>query len=121
MARGVCGWEDCALNVLATVVSVPAPDRAVIDAGSKTLTSDLLGLVGYGHVLGRDDVTIDQLSEEHGRLVSTGAIGLTVGDKVRIVPNHVCVVTNMVDAVMVTSGDRTGAEIWPVVARGKIV
>jgi D-serine deaminase-like pyridoxal phosphate-dependent protein len=121
VARGVCGWEDCALNVLATVVSVPAPDRAVIDAGSKTLTSDLLGLVGYGHVLGRDDITIDQLSEEHGRLVSTGAIGLTVGDKVRIVPNHVCVVTNMVDAVMVTSGDRTRPEIWPVVARGKIV
>jgi D-serine deaminase-like pyridoxal phosphate-dependent protein len=120
VARGVCGWEDCALSVLATVVSVPAPNRAVIDAGSKTLTSDLLGLSGYGHVLGRDDIAIDQLSEEHGRLVSSGPIGLSVGDKVRIVPNHACVVTNMVDAVLVTGTGRTEPEVWPVPARGKI-
>jgi D-serine deaminase-like pyridoxal phosphate-dependent protein len=119
-ARGACGWEDCALSVLATVVSVPAPNRAVIDAGSKTLTSDLLGLSGYGHVLGRDDIAIDQLSEEHGRLVSSGPIGLSVGDKVRIVPNHACVVTNMVDAVLVTGAGRTQPEVWPVPARGKI-
>ncbi|MFC3165992.1 D-TA family PLP-dependent enzyme [Ciceribacter thiooxidans] len=121
VSRGVCGWEDCALNVLATVVSVPAPNRAIIDAGSKTLTSDLLGLAGYGHVLGRDDIAIDQLSEEHGRLVSQGAIGLAVGDKVRIVPNHACVVTNMVDAVIVKGGGGANPEKWPIVARGKIV
>ncbi len=121
VSRGVCGWEDCALNVLATVVSVPAPNRATIDAGSKTLTSDLLGLTGYGHVLGRDDIAIDQLSEEHGRLVSQGPIGLAVGDKVRIVPNHACVVTNMVDAVVVTGDGRATPEKWPIVARGKIV
>jgi len=53
--RGACGFEDCALTVLATVVSVPAANRAIIDAGSKTLTSDLFGLTGYGHVLGRSD------------------------------------------------------------------
>src|SRR5512139_3721596 len=99
VARGACTWDDCALTVLATVVSVPAANRAIIDAGSKTLTSDLLGLQGYGHVLGRDDIRIDQLSEEHGRLVSDGPIGLSVGDRVRIVPNHACVVSNMVDVV----------------------
>lgn len=121
VARGVCGWDDCALNVLATVVSVPGPNRAIIDAGSKTLTSDLLGLTGYGHVMGRDDITIDQLSEEHGRLVSAGDIGLSVGDKVRIVPNHVCVVTNMVDAVFVTGAGVNGVEKWSVPARGKII
>jgi D-serine deaminase-like pyridoxal phosphate-dependent protein len=120
VARGVCGWEDCALSVLATVVSVPTLNRAVIDAGSKTLTSDLLGLSGYGHVLGRDDIAIDQLSEEHGRLVSTGPLGLSVGDKVRIVPNHACVVTNMVDAVLVTGARRPSPEVWRVPARGKI-
>lgn len=121
VARGASTWNDCALTVLATVVSVPAANRAIIDAGSKTLTSDLLGLTGYGHVLGRDDITIDQLSEEHGRLVSSGNIGLSVGDKVRIVPNHACVVTNMVDAVFVTGAGVKGVEKWPVVARGKIV
>lgn len=121
VARGVCGWDDCALNVLATVVSVPAPNRAIIDAGSKALTSDLLGLTGYGHVLGRDDITIDQLSEEHGRLVSSGDINLSVGQKIRIVPNHACVVTNLVDAVFVTGAGLNGVEKWPVAARGKIV
>jgi D-serine deaminase-like pyridoxal phosphate-dependent protein len=119
VSRGVCGWEDCALSVLATVVSVPAPNRAIVDAGSKTLTSDLLGLTGYGHVLTRPDISIDQLSEEHGRLVSEGPIGLTVGQKVRIIPNHACVVTNMFDSVNIVSGD-TLQDVWPVVARGKV-
>ena len=119
VARGVCGWDDCALTVLATVVSVPSPNRAIIDAGSKILTSDLLGLAGHGHVLGRPDITVDQLSEEHGRLVSDGLIGLAVGNRVRIVPNHACVVTNMVDAVhSLEHGAVVG--LWPVVARGKV-
>lgn len=121
VSRGACSWDDCALTVVATVVSVPAPNRAVIDAGSKTLTSDLLGLSGYGHVLGRDDIVIDQLSEEHGRLVSRGPIGLAVGDTVRVVPNHACVVTNMVDAVFVIGEGRTSPERWVVAARGSIV
>lgn len=121
VARGVCGWEDCALTVLATVVSVPAANRAVIDAGSKTLTSDLLGLTGYGHVLGRPDILIDQLSEEHGRLISEAPITLEVGDRVRIVPNHACVVTNMVDMVHVIESGRPGTQAWPVAARGRIV
>ncbi len=59
VARGTCAFSDCALSVLATVVSVPSGTRAVIDAGSKVLTSDLLGLDGYGHVLGRPDIVID--------------------------------------------------------------
>lgn len=120
VARGVATWEGCALTVLATVVSVPAEDRAIIDAGSKVLTSDLLGLAGYGHVLGRDDIRIDQLSEEHGRLVSDGPIGLKVGEQVRIVPNHACVVTNMVDAVHILEGGVPMAQ-WPVAARGLVL
>lgn len=119
VARGVCGWEDCALTVLATVVSVPAPNRAIIDAGSKTLTSDLFGQTGYGHVLGRPDIAIDQLSEEHGRLVSQGEIGLKVGQQIRVVPNHACVVTNMVDEIQIFSGGEF-LEVWPVVARGRV-
>ena len=117
--RGVCSWADCALTVLATVVSVPAPDRAVIDAGTKVLTSDLLGLDGHGHVLGRPDLRIDQLSEEHGRLVADGPVGLRVGDRVRIVPNHCCVVSNMVDGVVAVRGDRVEGPLV-VAARGRV-
>lgn len=120
VSRGVATWNDCALTVLATVVSVPSDNRAIIDAGSKVLTADLLGLTGYGHVLGRDDIRIDQLSEEHGRLVTDGPIGLTVGQQLRIVPNHACVVTNMVDAVHIVDGDEPQA-IWPIVARGHVL
>ncbi|WP_085033194.1 D-TA family PLP-dependent enzyme [Ensifer aridi] len=120
VVRGVATWENCALTVLATVVSVPAENRAIIDAGSKVLTSDLLGLSGYGHVLGRDDIRIDQLSEEHGRLVSDGPIDLKVGEQVRIVPNHACVVTNMVDAVHVLEGGKPKGQ-WPIPARGCVL
>jgi D-serine deaminase-like pyridoxal phosphate-dependent protein len=119
IARGAATPADCALTVLATVVSVPTPHRAIVDAGSKVLTTDLLGLTGYGEVIGRPDIAIDQLSEEHGRLVSDGPIGLSVGDRVRILPNHACVVTNMVDAVTVLHPDGR-AEAWPVVARGRV-
>ena len=101
--RGVCDWTDCALTVLATVVSVPTPDRAIIDAGSKVLTSDLLGLAGHGHVLGRPDITIAALSEEHGTL-KAGDIDLKVGDRLRIVPNHASVVANMLDHVQLLEG-----------------
>lgn len=115
----VCDWDDCALTVLATVVSVPSVHHAVIDAGSKVLTSDLLGLEGHGHVLGRADLIIDQLSEEHGRLWSDGDINFSVGDMVRIVPNHACVVANMLDHVELVRGDNKVSSA-PVVARGQV-
>ncbi len=116
---GICAWEDCALTVLATVVSVPELRRAIIDAGSKVLTSDLLGLNGYGHVLGRPEIVIDQLSEEHGRMVSDGPIGLAVGERVRIVPNHACVVSNMLDHVVTVRGGAVSGPL-PVAARGQV-
>ncbi|CAD7031622.1 alanine racemase [Pseudorhizobium endolithicum] len=121
VARGSCGWDDCALTVVATVVSVPAENRAIIDAGSKILTSDLLGLTGCGHVLSRNDILIDQLSEEHGRFVSDGPINLRVGEKVRIVPNHACVVTNMVDSLFIARDGNISPKPLPVLARGKLV
>ncbi|HPE61369.1 MAG TPA: D-TA family PLP-dependent enzyme [Thiolinea sp.] len=117
-ARGVCDWADCALTVLASVISVPASDRAIIDAGSKVLTSDLLGLAGYGHVLGRPDIHITGLSEEHGTLKAAN-INLAVGDRVRIVPNHACVVSNMLDQVELVRGSRYEMST-PVTARGKV-
>ncbi len=117
-AQDVCTWEDCALTVLATVVSTPAPDRAVIDAGTKVLTSDLLGLKGHGHVLKRPDIAVAALSEEHG-VLKAERIGLKVGDRVRIVPNHACVVTNMLDRVELVRG-RVHEGTAPVTARGMV-
>ncbi len=119
VTRGTCDWDDCALTILATVISTPSKTRAIIDAGSKVLTSDLLGLDGFGHVLGHPDLKIDQLSEEHGRITSDQPTGLRVGDQLRIVPNHACVVSNMLDHVTLMRGDEIiGTE--PVAARGQV-
>ena len=95
--RGTCTWQDCAAHVLATVVSKPTPNRAVIDAGSKALSSDLLGLEGYGHLIDHPGAQLVKLSEEHGVLSIPGDSTLAVGDRVRIIPNHVCVVANLFD------------------------
>ncbi len=117
-AQGVCTWEDCALSVLATVISVPADNRAVIDAGSKVLTSDLLGLEGHGYVIGRPDIVVQGLSEEHG-VLKADKINLKVGERIRIIPNHACVVTNMVDQIETIREDHSLGPV-PVVARGKV-
>lgn len=117
--RKVCGWQDCALTVLSTVVSVSGK-HAIIDAGSKALTSDLFGLEGHGFVPNRPNLFIDLLSEEHGRVVSRdGALDLRVGDRLRIVPNHACVVSNLFDTVVLLRGDRHVGEAR-VAARGQV-
>jgi len=95
--HGTCGWQDCALGVLATVVSTPAPGRAVIDAGSKSLTSDLLGLEGFGHIVGSTATTIVSLSEEHGVLHHGPTDSYSIGQRILVIPNHVCVVSNLFD------------------------
>ncbi|MFC3219945.1 alanine racemase [Tianweitania populi] len=119
VSRGVATEQDCALRVIATVVSRPTPRRAIIDAGSKVLTSDLLGMDGHGTVVGHPGIKIDQLSEEHGRLVSEGTMSLCIGDEVEIIPNHACVVSNMLDELCVRMPD--GAyETWPITARGRV-
>ena len=100
IARGAAALEDCALSVAATVVSRPTPDRAILDAGSKTLSSDLLGLTGYGLLRDYPDAIITGLSEEHGHVdLSACARKPEVGDTVLIIPNHACVVTNLFDQV----------------------
>lgn len=120
ISRGSCLQQDCALTVWSTVVSANSADRAVIDAGSKVLTSDLLGMADYGLVVGRPDISISGLSEEHGhlRLAPDGG-PLFVGQPLRIVPNHACVVSNLVDQVCFVRGDYlVGFET--VTARGKV-
>ena len=105
--RGTCGYEDCAMHVLSTVVSRPTRERAIIDAGSKTLTSDLLGLKGYGIVRELGDAPVYELNEEHGYLdISNSADPPSVGDLIRIVPNHVCPVSNLFDKVVFVEGSQ---------------
>jgi len=122
LACGAATLEDCALNVVATVVSRAAPERGIVDAGSKTLTSDPGGgLDGFGLILEHPQAKLAKFAEEHGFLDLTGCNDRpNVGDVVRIVPNHVCVVVNMVDRLIATRGDAIAGEI-PVAARGRIV
>ncbi|GLK78475.1 D-TA family PLP-dependent enzyme [Methylopila turkensis] len=118
MAAGVATLRDCAAHVYATVVSRAGPERGIVDAGSKTLTSDPGGLDGHGLILEHPDARIGALSEEHGFLdLRACAAKPAVGDVVRIVPNHVCVVVNMVDRLVAVRGATIVGEI-PVVARG---
>jgi D-serine deaminase-like pyridoxal phosphate-dependent protein len=117
--RGTCSWDDCAGHVLTTVVSTPTPDRAVIDAGSKVLSSDLLGLSDHGHVLGRPEIRITGLSEEHGVLAVDPKQPLKIGERIRIVPNHVCVVSNLFDRIWIEAEDGRLDEV-AVDARGRV-
>jgi len=119
VARGTCSWDDCAGHVLATVVSRPASTRAVIDAGSKALTSDLLGLEGHGHLVDHPDVRITGLSEEHGVMDIPEDCSLKVGDRIRIVPNHVCVVANLFDHAWLGAADGDFARLT-IDARGQV-
>ncbi len=112
---------DCALTVQARVVSHAAPDRCVIDAGSKSLSSDLLGLQGYGRILEHPDWEIYALSEEHGHVrAPSGAEAPKVGERVTIVPNHVCVVTNLYDRIYAARQGRVET-FYEVAARGKVL
>lgn len=118
---GAATLDDCALHVHATVVSRPTEDRAILDCGSKTLSSDLIprGVsAGYGLLLDYPDALIDRLSEEHGMVdLSRSAKKPALGERVRVLPNHVCVVTNLHDEVVASRGGMVEG-IWPVVARG---
>ena len=105
IAEGV-GEDDCALDVLATVVSRPTRDRAVLDAGSKALTSDLRGLEGFGRMR-RTGAVVYALSEEHGLLDVTELDDPPkVGDVVRLIPNHVCPVSNLFDNILLCRGKK---------------
>ena len=121
VAAGVATWDDCALNIYSTVVSRAGPDRGILDAGSKTLTSDTGGgLEGHGLILEHPEARIARFAEEHGFLDLTRSnTRPNIGDVVRIVPNHVCVVVNMMDEVVMVRGEEIIGTL-PVAARGKL-
>ncbi|MGY3451888.1 D-TA family PLP-dependent enzyme [Bradyrhizobium sp. USDA 4353] len=120
VAAGVAAFDDCALHIYSTVVSRAAPERGILDAGSKTLTTDTGGLDGHGLILEHPEAKIARFAEEHGFLdLSRSNTRPNVGDVVRIVPNHVCVVVNMMDEVVMVRGEEIVGTL-PVAARGKL-
>src|SRR6266567_2184893 len=112
--------DECALGVVATVVSTPTRDRAVIDAGTKALSVDapVPGLISFGIVIDHPDVILERLSEEHGVLVSEADTGLHIGDRVIVIPIHCCTTVNLHEQVLMVSAegtatwDETGARGW---------
>lgn len=118
---GFATLADCALEIYTSVVSRAGPERGILDAGSKALTSDTGGRDGYGLIIDHPEARIHKLSEEHGFLdLSACAAKPQVGDIVRVIPNHVCVAVNMMDALVAVRGDRI-AGVFPVAARGRLV
>ena len=113
--------EDCSLRVLTTIVSRPTAERGIIDAGSKSLSTDLHGLDGYGLICDYPEAKIYALSEEHGHVdFSACASKPEIGERLSIIPNHCCVVSNLVDEVV---GQRGGLVevVWKVAARGTVI
>ena len=118
---GFAKIEECAYHVYTSVVSRGSSTRGILDAGSKTLTSDTGGLDGFGHIIEHPTARIHKFSEEHGFLDLTACdVKPDVGDIVRVIPNHVCVSVNMFDSLV---GIRNGkiSQIIPVAARGRLV
>lgn len=119
---GACAWEDCALTVLATVVSTSVDGQAVIDAGCKALGREPVrgeAREGFAALLDRPEVTVERMSEEHGILdLTRTAWRPRVGDLVRLVPNHVCIVVHLNDSIFGVRRDVVEAR-WPVSARGR--
>jgi D-serine deaminase-like pyridoxal phosphate-dependent protein len=116
-----CAWSDCAYTVLATVVSTAVPGQAVVDAGSKALSREELRgpkAGGFGQLLDRPDVVVHAMSEEHGLLDLTNTDWRpAVGERVRIIPNHVCVSVNLQPRLWGVRGEAV-ENCWTVAARG---
>jgi D-serine deaminase-like pyridoxal phosphate-dependent protein len=119
---GACAPEDCALTVLATVVSTSVPNQAVIDAGAKALGREPMRGVegeGWGALLDRPEVLVTRMSEEHGILdLSRTDWRPVVGELVRVVPNHVCIVVHLNDVIYGVKAEKV-MRSWKVDARGR--
>jgi D-serine deaminase-like pyridoxal phosphate-dependent protein len=122
VAFGLGTLDDCALTVKATVVSRPNADRAVLDSGSKALAADAVPAPhkGHGHLVEYPDAVITALSEEHAVVDLSGCTDKpVVGDTVRVIPNHACVVTNLFDMVYLVRGDNVEREA-EITSRGNL-
>jgi len=111
---------DCSFSVVTTVVSRPTADRGILDGGSKTFSSDLLGLEGYGLILEYPDALVVALSEEHGQVdFSRCQRKPEIGERVTVIPNHCCTVNNLFNEIVGIRDNRVEV-VWPVAARGAL-
>jgi D-serine deaminase-like pyridoxal phosphate-dependent protein len=117
---GAMSVEECAFKVVTTVVSRPTADRGILDGGSKTFSSDLLGLEGHGLILEYPEARFYSMSEEHGHVdFAACARKPAIGERVTVIVNHCCPVANLFNQ-LVGVRDDTVDVIWPVAARGMI-
>jgi D-serine deaminase-like pyridoxal phosphate-dependent protein len=120
LRSGAVTLDTCALTIYSTVVSRPTNDRGVLDAGSKTLSSDLHDLDGYGYICEYPEAKIYALSEEHGHVdFSACARKPEIGERLSIIPNHCCTVTSLFDEIIGARNDHV-AETWQVAARSTV-
>jgi D-serine deaminase-like pyridoxal phosphate-dependent protein len=120
---GYCSLDDCAARIICTVVSTAVPGQVVLDAGSKTLTSDRCGPApesGYGHIVEYPDAVITKLSEEHGQVdIRRGPSAPKLGERVTVIPNHICPCVNLQDALWWRDEEGQLTPL-PVDARGRL-
>ncbi|MFN7922589.1 MAG: alanine racemase [Bryobacteraceae bacterium] len=118
-----CKLEDCAATILCTVVSTARPGQIIIDGGSKTFSSDRLatGDQGFGVVRDAPGAVFTKMNEEHGHIDirRSEKTDFQVGDRLRVLPNHICVAMNLHEQVYGIRGDQV-EHVWPVAARGKL-
>jgi D-serine deaminase-like pyridoxal phosphate-dependent protein len=121
LSNGAMTLEQCSYSVRTTVVSRPTSTRGVLDAGSKSLASDSMGLEGHGYILEYPDALIYKLSEEHGHVdFSKCKRRPEIGEVVRVLPNHCCVSNNLHNRIIGFRGDEVEV-VWPVLARGTVL
>jgi D-serine deaminase-like pyridoxal phosphate-dependent protein len=122
-AIGACSFEDCAASILTTVVSTARPGQVIVDGGSKTFSSDRLATsseVSYGYIIDAPEAVLSKMNEEHGFIDLRGTEAeFSVGDRIRVVPNHICVAMNLHEQVYGIRGSEV-IETWRVAARGKL-
>ena len=121
--QGAAAASDVAALVVATVVSRPTPGRIVVDAGSKVLASDRMLMANppatFGGVIGRDGWNVARLSEEHGVIEIPSSANVSIGERILIMPNHICPVVNLANELTIVE-DGEVVDQWPVAARGRV-
>lgn len=118
---GRLGVGDCAARFAATVVSRTSANHCIVDTGSKSLAMDpSKAHAGFGYIVGHPDATIVKLSEEHGEVqIPDGEEGLAIGDRLEIIPNHICPTVNLMNELFLVR-DGHIVDTWTIAARGQV-
>jgi D-serine deaminase-like pyridoxal phosphate-dependent protein len=121
VGSGAVGWDDCAMRIAVTVVSDAVPGQVIVDGGSKTFSSDRCDAWdGFGRFVEDPELVLVKMNEEHGYVRLNGSVQRhRIGERMHVIPNHVCTAMNMHDEVWV---HRNGEVVdrWPIAARGKV-